>query len=234
MADGLEALQILWMLLGEGCMTSFKATDITVSLVDTNNQISRDIERAISEEINKRVKKNSSKVERRLKRAVDTWIRTSPEILSIQAEGVADSLNAQFGFPLGFGGSAAEAVVRSVVDSIGIEIQDFSVGLRGKINFYVQPENLVNLLTLPESSIDIVNGSLPWLDWLLRQGGRTIIVGYQYQPGNDGRSGGGTMVGGGFWRVPPQFSGVEDSNFITRALSGREPELNKIIQGLLE
>jgi hypothetical protein len=42
------------------------------------------------------------------------------------------------------------------------------------------------------------------------------------------------MVGGSFWRVPPQFSGVEDNNFITRALSGREIELNKIIQGLLE
>ncbi len=234
MADGFEALQILWMFLGEGYMTSFQATDITVSLVDTNNQISRDIEKAISEEINKLVKKNSSKVEKRLRSAVDTWIRTSPEILSIQSEGVADSLNAHFGFPLGFEGSAVEAVVKSVVDSISVEIQDFSVGLRGKINFYIQPENLINLLTLPEGSIDIVNGSLPWLDWLLRQGGRTIIVGYQYQPGNDGRSGGGSMVGGGFWRVPPQFSGVEDNNFITRALSGRELELSKIIQRLLE
>lgn len=222
------------MFLGEGCVTNFQTTDITVSLVDTNNQISRDIERAISEEINKRIKKNSSKVQKRLKQSVDKWIRTSPEILSIQAEGAIDSLNAQFGFPLGFGSSAAEAVVKSVVESVEAEIKDFSVGLRGKINFYIQPENLTNLLTLPQGFIDIANGSLPWLDWLLRQGGRTIITGYEYQPGKDGRSGGGTMVGGSFWRVPPQFSGVEDNNFITRALSGREIELNKIIQGLLE
>ena len=61
-----------------------------------------------------------------------------------------------------------------------------------------------------------------------------IIMGYKYVPSSDGRSGGGSMEGGGSWRVPPQFSGTEDNNFITRALSGRNLDLESMMKELFK
>ena len=37
---------------------------------------------------------------------------------------------------------------------------------------------------------------------------------------------------GGAWRVPPQFSGSRENNFITRSFRGREREITEILKGL--
>lgn len=208
-------------------------TDINIRLLETNDQIRRNIEMAISEEVNKLVKKNRNKTIKKLSKAVASWIKNSPEVISLQSEQNAGSLNAQFGLPNGLGFSAANAIAAAVVETVRIEVDGFSKELRGKISFYVQPDRLQNLLTLPEGVLQIANGALPWLDWLITQGNRTIITGYEYVPSSDGRSGGGTMVAGGVWRVPPEFSGTTDNNFITRALSGRQYEISRIMEGLL-
>ena len=69
------------------------------------------------------------------------------------------------------------------------------------------------------------------MDWLLNQGDRIIVVNYSYNPQlGIGRSRLGNMVESGSFRVPPQFSGTPDDNFITRALIGRnqESEISRI------
>jgi hypothetical protein len=75
---------------------------------------------------------------------------------------------------------------------------------------------------------------LHWLDWLLRQGSAVIVSGYQYTPKRDGRSGGGVMTMGSLWRVPPQFAGTLQNNFITKALSNREKELTVILKDVFK
>ena len=63
-----------------------------------------------------------------------------------------------------------------------------------------------------------------------------IVVNYQYNPQSGfGRSGLGNMVMGGSFRVPPQFSGVDRDNFITRALIGsdQENQISQVIQRAL-
>ena len=81
------------------------------------------------------------------------------------------------------------------------------------------------------------SGDLHWLDWLLKRGDNMIISNYQYNPQTGlGRSGLGNMVGGGSFRVPPQFSGTVDDNFITRAFLGnnQEKEIFYIIEKALK
>ena len=41
------------------------------------------------------------------------------------------------------------------------------------------------------------------------------------------------MVLGKAWRVPIQFAGTTEDNFISRALEGREKELSSILRGAL-
>ena len=53
-------------------------------------------------------------------------------------------------------------------------------------------------------------------------------------PGKAGRSRGGVMMANAqSWRVPPQFSGTDENNFITRAFSGREKEVQDLFGQLL-
>ena len=73
---------------------------------------------------------------------------------------------------------------------------------------------------------------LHWLAWLLQAGSSMIVSGYEYTPSFEGRSGGGVMTGGGVWRVPPEFSGTESDNFITRALNNRDKQLSQLLKGL--
>ena len=92
-----------------------------------------------------------------------------------------------------------------------------------------------NLLGLQEGHVlTEKGGDLHWLDWLIRQGDRTVVLGWNYVPAPTGRSGGWEMNIGGVWRVPPEFWGTLDDNFITRAFEAREKEIIGILQGLLK
>jgi hypothetical protein len=42
------------------------------------------------------------------------------------------------------------------------------------------------------------------------------------------------MTTGSLWRVPPQFAGTLQNNFITKALSNREKELTVILKDIFK
>lgn len=205
---------------------------IKIRLIDSDIQIKKKIFEALSEDINKNLKKNYTKAQDRIKSLIPLWIKEQPEIASILDEGVSESLNAQLGFISGTASGAVEAIVFAVSESIKIEL-DLNNKLNGGVTFYFQPESFSNLLSLPEANILALSGPLPWLNWLLTQGTATIVSGYTYEADNSGRSGGGTMVAGKAWRIPPQFSGTIENNFITRALQNRDKELKSIMEEAL-
>jgi hypothetical protein len=80
---------------------------------------------------------------------------------------------------------------------------------------------------LPEATYVTAKGTpIPWLDWLILQGDRIIVLGYDVDfdltPAERARSrtGMALMERGSGWRVPPEFSGTAESNFLTRAFDG--------------
>ena len=209
------------------------AKNIFVKLLDTNDKISKDINAAIAEEVNKRIRKNRRKARITLRNLVPQWIREQPEMVSLSAEGV-DSLAAQVGLPFGTGPRAADAIAAAVRGSLIIDFNTVNTGLKGLIEFSIQPTDFVNLLNLPNGVVYTELGAaLPWLEWLLLRGNTVIVGGYSYEPAPDGRSGGGFMQFGGSWRIPPQFAGFPDNNFITRALENRNDQIEEILKGLI-
>ena len=106
--------------------------------------------------------------------------------------------------------------------------------LTGGIEFNFQPADFANLLGLPQGH-QVTNkaADLHWLDWLLTKGDTVIVKGYSYEPSGKGRSGGGSMKTGGFFRIDPSYSGTTINNFITRAFVGRETQLAKILSSFL-
>lgn len=208
---------------------------ITLKLLESNQQIEKKINKAIAEYMNNQIRLKSRKVLGIFKKNIESWVRSQPEIRSILAQGEQGSLNAQFGLVPGTPDLAVEKIVNSVVESTKINIKKINENLSGGIDFECQPKDFLNLLGLSEGHVTTEKGAdLHWLDWLLTLGDKIVVVGYNYEPGGDGRSGGGSMTKGAAFRVSPSFSGTVDDNFITRAFSGKEKEVSSILMGIFE
>jgi len=216
-------------------MVNFGKGKLTVELLESNRTIQRKIYASIAEDLNNKIKKNKNKTKRLFINAVQNWLRSQPEITSLVGKGVYGSLNAQFGLPVGTAENAVNQIVFAVVKSMRVDFKTINTQLNGIIQFSFQPKDFFNVLGLQSGHTLTEKGAdLHWLNWLITQGDRTIVVGYNYVPAPVGRSGGGEMNIGGLWRVPPEFSGTLDNNFITRAFEKREKEITIILQGLLK
>lgn len=204
-------------------------TTLSIELLDSNKEIEEKVNAAIINILNKEISKGSKSTNEDLLNLIIKWIIEQPEIDSLRAEGVQNSLNATFGLLPGQASVAINHIIKAVAGSIVINIKKFDKNYKGGINFYIQPEDFNNLLALNYGYIQNTDQA-SWLDWLLLKGDSVIIVGYTYIPTRGGRSGGGIMGAGSSWRVDPRFSGTANNNFITRALSGREREIQKIFE----
>ena len=205
-----------------------------INILETDDQIQRKILKAIAEETNKKISKNRNYVVNKLKGYVRSWLEMQPEINDLRQDGVG--LNAQLGLQAGTGSFVASTIVDASVRSIETKVTKVNRNLKGGFVFNFQPKNLINLLSLPEARIITEKGvTLDWLKWLLTMGDTPIIFGYDFLPTpGQGRSGGGTMVGGGMWRIQPKYSGTISNNFITRSLIGKEQILQETLTRLLK
>lgn len=206
---------------------------ISLKILESNRQIESFINQSLALELNSKIQSNSSRVKNNIKLMIPAWITEQKEVSSLLAQGVQNSLNAEFGLTPGLPDLSVAAIIRSVADSISVEIPKLDRHLKGSVLFRIQPNDFANLLGLPEGFVTTNLGSnLHWLNWLLTMGGTPVVTGYQYIPSNSGRSGGGQMTGGKVWRVPSEHSGTIDDNFITRALENREKEITNALGGL--
>lgn len=193
-------------------------------------RIQKVIENLTVDFFNKAINKKKNAATKELKNAVYSWVFNSPEMKSLRDNGIPFSLNSLFGIPEGSAESACDAIARSVVDSLEIDFSGLNKKSIGSIQYKFQTQTFSNLIGLSSGTVSTEKGtSLDWLDWLLFEGDSTIIVGYSYIPKQGGRSGLGQMSSGGFFRVPPQYSGTIRDNFVTRALSGRDREIESIL-----
>jgi hypothetical protein len=190
---------------------------ITVKLLDSIDDIEDKVNKAIAEEANKILELQKNNILNNCKQLISGWISSQPEIVALQ-NGI---LAGQLGLYPGQGLNAQIEIINSITQSISIQFKRFSNKLIGGLDVNFQPKTFVNLLNLPQGIVNYKDGSLPWLKWLLLLGDSIIVVNYQYNAQTGlGRSGLGNMIPGGSFRIPPQYSGTVEDNFVTRALVG--------------
>lgn len=208
---------------------------ITLKLLESVDQIENNILSFIATQFNASVNTNKSKILNEIKILIPTWILSQPEIESLSSSDPL-SLVGQFGITIN-PSSIINAIISSVVDSTTINVIPYNNKLKGGgIEINIQPDNFANLLNIPQGHSIYNGGDLHWLDWLLTRGDEIIVVGYHYNPKTGlGRSNLGNMQPGASFRVPPQFSGTDKNNFITRALIGsqQEQQMTKIFEKIL-
>lgn len=193
------------------------------------------VDEAISVQMNVRIAAKRHSLVTKMKAHIGTWLRNTPELIEL---GVSynrpGSLASQIGLPYGTSLAAVNGIVDAILASTEVVIENIDRRLRrGGITLKCQPKDFANILSLPEGSISIMGGELEWLRWLLERGNEMIVVGYEYSPrAGFGRSRGGVMTEGTSWRIPPAYAGTPDDNFITRAFSGRESNVQHVFQSI--
>ena len=111
---------------------------------------------------------------------------------------------------------------------------------RISVTVTILEQDYSNVLSLPEAiySYTSANGSgvLEWLRWILLGGGGQIIAGFEFSPlaSPFSRTGGGLMVAGNGWRVPPSLSGTATNNILTRSLQNIEQDIKIIVNRELQ
>ncbi len=87
------------------------------------------------------------------------------------------------------------------------------------------------------SMVDTMRGySLPWLEWLLLEGNRTIIDNHEIVLGANPRSRTGSAIminSKQSWRIPTEFVGTIEDNWITRAIDSVSSEVEDLLQKVL-
>lgn len=208
---------------------------ITLKLLESVDQIENNILSALATQFNSSMKSNKSRILDSIKILIPPWILNQPEMQSFLSGGT-NSLVGQFGITTN-PSSIVNTIISSIVNSTTISIVPYNNKLKGGgIEINIQPDNFSNLLNLPQGHSVYYDGDLHWLDWLLNRGDQIIVVGYEYNPQTGlGRSKLGNMKTGGSFRVPPEFSGTQENNFVTRALIGgsQEKEIAKILEKIL-
>jgi hypothetical protein len=208
---------------------------ITLQITDSVSTIQKNVSEAIAQVINDKIAKSQNKIVADCTRLASSWILSQPEINSLSSLS-PESLAGQLGIPQAFVGNVVNSIENAVVNSINAKFIKYSKNLKGGLEIYFQPNDFINLLSLPAGHVVYRGGDLHWLDWLLKRGDNVIVANYQYNPQTGlGRSGLGNMILGGSFRIPPQFSGTDNNNFITRALIGpdQEAQISDIIQRAL-
>jgi hypothetical protein len=115
-----------------------------------------------------------------------------------------------------------ETVARSVQVQV-IPIRANGTQLNGGMRIYMLQSDFADVLRLPAAEYFSHEHLIPWLGWLLLEGDRIIIADYEiFRDLNAAqkarsRTGQALMRPGRGWRVPPDYSGVADDNFLTRA-----------------
>lgn len=199
---------------------------IEVNLVETDPVFRSKVYGVVAKYLNSLLFRKRGAIIRDIKNLIPSWIKSQPEMQELMYNNGVGSLGAELGLEYGTGPEAVEAIVAAMVDSIAVDITKVDKkNLKGGISVKFMPATFADLLAIPEGHVVTEKGqSLHWLKWLLLDGFKVIVVGYKFNFKRAGRSSGGYMSKGGVWRVPAEYAGTRDDNFITRALNGSSNE----------
>lgn len=209
--------------------------EFSLKILDDNNSIKLQILNELKDLINKALIKSINKIEPKSRILLRQALRNEPEYYSL----INGDLRKEFGIQ---DTSNVDIAIDNMVNSMNITIDKASLrgsSISGGLILTVIPKNLTSIID--DSSAFVVDAdrgySLPWLEWLLVRGGEIIVRNFEvkYTRSSRSRSGEAIMISSGKnWRVPSEFAGTINNNWITRALSRIEDKLVSLLRSEFE
>ena len=209
-----------------------------VELKESPERFEQIILEAIGKKIDKAFGKAYTKIVQETKTLVHQALSKS-DVIGELTDG--SQLRGELGLTSGLSRSAAQAILEGVSNSVQAEYRSVRIkptSSTGGLTFYIQPENLSNVIDIAQAQISYYSKrykkavKLDWLDWLLTQGDRIIVAKFHFEPkAGRGRSGVGEMKKEGMFKIDSQYAGEIGDNFISRAITSRSfrQDLSKLI-----
>jgi hypothetical protein len=198
----------------------------SIKILESVATIQKEINIALSRQVNKRLTKAANKVRSQVIPVIQTALISSPEISSLSG----GTLRGEFGLT----SDPSSQLVSAIVDSLEVRVTPVNANLNGGFTLVMQPSNFANLFSLSSAEQPIEGGSIPWLKWLLTLGDSVIIADFGVEFGGHGRTGQARMAKKfAPYKVNSAFSGTLDNNFITRAIDRVFPQIQEIIRRAL-
>lgn len=193
---------------------------LSLNLIESNAEISSMILDNIRTYLQPKFVQAINNVSHQLPDIVSNAIKSQPEYQSL--------VNGDLKFELGVPDAASR--VSSIISlwsrSLRVnygQMRPSARGLSASFSVNMIPEDYADILSSDNAIVtDSLSGiTIPWLEWLLLEGGKILVKNYQvkFGPNSRSRTGFAIMVSSNeSWRVPPEFAGTKNNNWITRAL----------------
>jgi hypothetical protein len=214
------------------------STDIKLSLklANSESQIANMIMQNIGFELNEVLRKSAIGIRDKLRLYFQTLIENDNTWQSLKS----GTLKAHFGLP-----DAEErlSTILSIwLNSIMVDytpIRVVSTKLKGGLSINMLETDWEDVISADVSSIVTNSGEvLPWLEWLLKFGDKIIVRDYEIKIGPSVRSRSGMAImvkkAKGKWRVPPEYSGTTNNNFVTKLLDNIDKDTQTIVENEIE
>jgi hypothetical protein len=210
---------------------------ISIKLLDSSSVISAKILGSIISHLQPAFTKTQQALQQILPKIVKEALILEPEYASL----LSGQLRSELGVP--DADSKIEQIFSAWSNNLVVQNRPLSIkgsGLSGGFSINIIKSDFSDILSLPAAVVvDSTSGSIiPWLQWLLIEGNQILIRDYKLRMGPNSRSrtGNAIMVSStkDNWRVPPQFAGTINNNWVTRAIDRLDDSILSYIEKELE
>ncbi len=204
---------------------------MTIRILTNSNEFLSQLKKDLKSKLRPQLKKAAGGLRSELTEKIPLWVKRSTDFYLLN--------NARNRYELGISSEdlikAMDDVSQLIVLSMRIQI----TGNPGGLKVYFDPNILSLVKELPSGKYTSINKKgeshlVEWLDWIVTAGSKIVVEEHHFVGlSGEGRTGGGLMYKGGFWRVPLEIRGDEENNFITRVMDKKIREIYRLMRGHL-
>jgi hypothetical protein len=126
-----------------------------------------------------------------------------------------------------------EAVCKNIAGGVRVAslgVRRSGAGLEGGMRIGLVKGDYSEVLGVDGGTFTSEKGfDVPWLRWLTLEGDAVLVADHHFLAKAAGRTGRGVMVPTGVWRVPAEYAGTAEDNWILRALRGIGADVTEVI-----
>jgi hypothetical protein len=202
---------------------------LSIELLTTEAEFKYMVRTAMVAKLNELLRRGLPQLRAKISPFIHNALIKSPVYRDI----LVGDLSADLGFRRGQEERFITGIIKALSNEFILELKPLTLMASGDISGGVElkiiQSDFKDILNHPLAFIKTKKQKLHWLDWLLTWGDRIVVRDHSiiFKRTRHSRSGFAIMVKSKFspfWRVPPQFSGTLDNNWITRALEGANVE----------
>lgn len=194
-------------------------------------EVEKSIVKALREETNNILSKAATHIKLKIRKEIQKRITECPEYKSLVNHG---QLQGELGVPNAR--QAMNDILNRWIKSVTIILRPAKTtgnDIKAFLDIDMIDGTFQDVLSIQSAKFTTDKGEeIPWLEWLLTAGDSIIIRDYDIVfNAKYSRTGLNIMLKSvsSNWRIPPEFSGTINNNFVTRALAGIDIALTKIV-----